>query len=49
MKLTLNREYAVRHLGVSALFAGLAGWFLYDAVFVYPYLPAAKATAPAAR
>ncbi len=40
MKLTLNREYAVRHLGVAALFAGLAGWFLYDAVFVYPYLPA---------
>ena len=40
MKLTLNREYAVRHLGVSALFVGLAGWFLYDAVFVYPYLPA---------
>ena len=38
MKLTLNREYATRHLGVAALFTGLAGWFLYDAVFVYPYL-----------
>lgn len=40
MKLTLNREYALRHLGAAALFAGLAGWFLYDAVFVYPHLPA---------
>ena len=40
MKLTLNREYATRHLGVAALFLGLAGWFLYDAVFVYPNLPA---------
>ncbi len=39
MKLTLNREYAMRHLGVAALFAGLAAWFLYDAVFVYPNLP----------
>jgi len=39
MKLTLNREYAIRHLGVAALFLGLAGWFLYDAVFVYPNLP----------
>ena len=40
MKLTLNREYALRHLGVALLFFVLAGWFLYDAVFVYPNLPA---------
>ncbi len=40
MNLKLNREYATRHLGVAALFMGLACWFLYDAVFVYPYLPA---------
>ena len=38
MKLKLNREYATRHLGVAALFTGLAGWFLYDAVFVYPFI-----------
>ncbi len=36
MKLTLNREYAIRHLGVAALFTGLSLWFLYDAIFVYP-------------
>ena len=36
MKLSLNREYAFRHLGVSILFFGLSLWFLYDAVFVYP-------------
>ena len=39
MKIGLNREYALRHLGVAALFACLALWFLYDAVFVYPNLP----------
>ena len=39
MKLSLNREYAIRHLGVAALFFGLALYFLYDAVFVYPNLP----------
>ena len=40
MKLSLNKEYAVRHLGVAALFFGLSLYFLYDAIFVYPYLPA---------
>lgn len=39
MKITLNREYAIRHLGVAALFAVLSLYFLYDAIFVYPYLP----------
>ena len=36
-KIALNREYAIRHLGVAALFFGLSLWFLYDAIFVYPY------------
>ncbi len=36
MKISLNKEYAFRHLGVAALFFGLALWFLYDAIFVYP-------------
>lgn len=40
MKISLNREYAIRHLGVAALFFGLSLYFLYDAIFVYPYLPA---------
>ena len=37
--ITLNREFALRHLGVAALFFGLSLYFLYDAVFVYPNLP----------
>lgn len=40
MTLTLNREYAARHLGVAGLFTALSGWFLHDAIFVYPNLPA---------
>ena len=40
MKFSLNKEYAVRHLGVAVLFFGLSLYFLYDAIFVYPYLPA---------
>ncbi|MBQ6007728.1 MAG: hypothetical protein IJL17_04270 [Kiritimatiellae bacterium] len=40
MKISLNKEYALRHLGVAALFTGLSLYFLYDAIFVYPYLPA---------
>ena len=40
MKISLNKEYAIRHLGVAALFFGLSLYFLYDAIFVYPYLPA---------
>lgn len=40
MKISLNNEYAIRHLGVAVLFFGLSLYFLYDAIFVYPYLPA---------
>ena len=40
MKISLNKEYALRHLGVAALFTGLSLYFLYDAIFVYPYPPA---------
>jgi hypothetical protein len=36
MKLTLNREYVLRHLGVAVLFFGLCGWFLYDGAVTYP-------------
>ena len=36
MKLTLNREYALRHLGVAVLFLGLCCWFLYDGAITYP-------------
>lgn len=38
MKLKLNLEYAMRHLGVTILMFGLGMYFLYDAIFVYPYL-----------
>jgi len=36
MKLSLNREYALRHLGVALLFFGLAGWFLFDGAWAWP-------------
>ena len=36
MKLRLNREYAVRHLGVALLMLGLSGWFAYDGFVAYP-------------
>ena len=36
MKLQLNREFALRHLGVALLMAGLCGWFLVDGAVVYP-------------
>ena len=36
MKITLNREYATRHLGVAILFAALCGWFLYDGSIQWP-------------
>ena len=42
MKLTLNREYVLRHLGVAALFLGLCGWFLYDGFITYPKMDDAK-------
>lgn len=33
---TLNREYALRFLGVAFLFLALSGWFLYDGHIGYP-------------
>ena len=33
---SLNREYAVRFLGVAALLMAFAGWFLYDGLIGYP-------------
>lgn len=33
---TINRDYAVRFLGVAILFMALAGWFLYDGKIGYP-------------
>ncbi len=35
-KLKLNREFAVRHLGVALLMLGLSGWFAYDGFVEYP-------------
>jgi hypothetical protein len=32
----INREYAIRFLGVAILFIALSGWFLYDGVIGYP-------------
>ena len=42
MKLVLNREFAVRHLGVAVLFLALCGWFLYDGAVTYPNMDDAK-------
>ena len=42
MKLQLNREYAMRHLGVAVLFLGLCGWFLYDGAITYPKMDDAE-------
>ena len=41
-RLTLNREFAVRHLGVAALMLGLSAWFGYDGLVKYPATPAAE-------
>ena len=35
-RLMLNREFAMRHLGVALLMAGLCGWFIVDGAIVYP-------------
>ena len=35
-RLKLNREFAVRHLGVALLMLGLSGWFAYDGYVSYP-------------
>lgn len=42
MKLTLNREYAMRHLFVTVLMAALCCWFGYDGFVRYPATPAAQ-------
>jgi len=42
MKLTLNKEYATRHLFVVALMTGLCCWFGYDGFVRYPATPAAE-------
>lgn len=47
MKLTVNREFAIRYLGVAALMLGLAGWFGYDGFIRYPATPAADLFAEA--
>ena len=35
-RLALNREFAVRHLGVALLMLALSGWFAYDGFIGYP-------------
>lgn len=40
MELNLNREFAIRHLGVAVLFVALACWFGYDGFVRYPSLSA---------
>lgn len=47
---SINKEYALRFLGVAVLFVGFAGWFLYDGSLGYPrrnaeVAPVAKALA----
>lgn len=42
MKLTINREYAMRHLFVMLLMLGLGCWFGYDGFVRYPATPAAE-------
>ena len=42
MKLTLNREFAIRHVGVALLMLGLSCWFGYDGFVRYPATPAAE-------
>jgi len=42
MKITLNPEYAKRHLFAVAVLIGLGLWFGYDGFVRYPALPAAE-------
>lgn len=42
MKLSLNKEYAKRHLFVTIVMAGLGCWFAYDGFIRYPHTPAAE-------
>ena len=37
---TLNREFLVRHLGVTLLMAGLGCWFVFDGAVTYPKMDA---------
>ena len=41
MKLTLNKEFAKRHLFVAVLMAGMGCWFGYDGFVRYPATDAA--------
>ncbi len=41
MTTTLNKEYALRFLGVALLFLAFTGWFLYDGMIGYPQKNAA--------
>lgn len=40
MKISLNKDYASRHLFVTVLMLGLGGWFGYDGLVTYPSTPA---------
>ena len=41
-RFTLNREYLVRHLGVTLLMAGLGCWFVFDGAVTYPKMDAVE-------
>lgn len=42
MKITLNPDYARRHLFVTVLMLALGGWFGYDGLVTYPRMSAAE-------
>lgn len=42
MKLTLNREFALRYGAVALLFLGMGGWFGFDGLVRYPRTDAAE-------
>ena len=41
-RFTLNREFLVRHLGVTLLMAGLGCWFVFDGAVTYPKMDAVE-------
>ena len=41
-KFTLNKEFFVRHLGVTLLMAGLGCWFVFDGAVAYPKMDAVE-------
>lgn len=41
-KFTLNREFFVRHLGVTILMVALGCWFTYDGAVSYPAMDAVE-------